>query len=75
MSEEKSVRQLDRELKNARIREGQEARKNVTESRDYSVGGIDKATTVEKKIPGSSDIPDVILLPKKRKNQSENIPY
>tara|TARA_R100001015_G_C4596514_1_gene151703 strand:- start:711 stop:938 length:228 start_codon:yes stop_codon:yes gene_type:complete len=75
MSEEKSVRQLERELKAARIREGTEAKKMATKSRDYSVGGIDKATTVEKKTPGASDIPDVILMPKKRKKQSENIPF
>jgi len=75
MSEEKSVRQLERELKQARIKEGTEARKNATKSRDYSIGGIDKSTTVEKKTPGASDIPDVILLPKKRKKQTENIPF
>lgn len=75
MSEEKSVRELERELKQARIREGAEHRANITKNRDYSIGGIDKQSTVEKKTPGASDIPDVILLPKKRKKQSENIPF
>ena len=61
MSEEKSVRQLERELKAARIREGREQRDRVPPSRDYSIGGIDK--------------PDAILLPKKQKNRKENIPF
>jgi len=75
MTEYKSVRELERELKAARIKEGSEQRSKVTVSRDYSIGGIDKNTTVEKKIPHASGIPDVILLPKKQKNRKENIPF
>jgi len=75
MSEEKSVRELEREMKEARIREKQMHDDNVTKNRDYSVAGIDPTTTVEKKIPGASDIPDVILLPKKRKKGKENRPF
>ena len=43
----------------------------VTRSRDLDAVGIDASKTVEKKIPSSSDIPDVILLPKKQR-RSEN---
>ena len=75
MTEEKSVRQLERELKAARVREAREHSNRITPSRDYSIGGIDKDTTVEKKIPNTSDIPDAILLPKKQKNRKENIPF
>jgi hypothetical protein len=75
MSEEKGVRELERELKAARIREQEQHAANVTKSRDYSIGGIDKDSTVEKEIPDSADIPDVIILPKKAKNRKENIPF
>ncbi len=75
MSEEKSVRQLERELKAARIAERREQVNRVEKNRDYSVAGVDKSTTVEKKIPSSADIPDVIVLPKKAKNRKENIPF
>ena len=46
---DKSVRQLERELKAARIEERREQTNRVEKNRDYSVGGIDKDTTVEKK--------------------------
>ena len=72
---DKSVRQLERELKAARIEERREQRNRIEKNRDYSVGGIDKDTTVEKKIPSSADIPDVIILPKKAKNRKENIQF
>ena len=72
---DKSVRQLERELKAARIEERREQRNRIEKNRDYSVGGIDKDTTVEKKIPSSADTPDVIILPKKSKNRKENIPF
>ena len=52
MTEDKSVRQLESELKQARIRENAEQRSKITVSRDYSIGGIDKDTTVEKKRGG-----------------------
>ena len=72
---EKSVRQLERELKAARITERREQERKITKNRDYSVAGIDKDTTVEKKIQSSAEIPDVIILPKKAKNRKENIPF
>ena len=49
MTEEKSVRQLERELKQARIREGAEQKNSVTISRDYSVVGVDPSTTLKNK--------------------------
>ena len=58
MSEEKGVRELERELKQARIVQKNEhdARIEKNKSRDYSLGvGIDKDSTVEKKTPNASD--------------------
>ena len=78
MSEEKGVRELERELKQARIVQKNEhdARIEKNKSRDFSVGvGIDKDSTVEKKTPTASEIPDVIILPKKSKGRKENIPF
>jgi len=75
MTEKKGVRELEKELANARAEQYAHHNRNVTKNRDYSVGGIDSQTTVEKKIPNASDIPDVILLPKKQKNRKENIPF
>tara|TARA_R100000455_G_C6260640_1_gene116018 strand:- start:923 stop:1147 length:225 start_codon:yes stop_codon:yes gene_type:complete len=72
---EKSVRELEKELKNARMRDSEEHRRTVTKNRDFSVGGIDKDTTVEKKIPDTADVPDAILLPKRRRQKKENIPW
>lgn len=72
---EKTVRELERELKAARVRERKEHTDKVTVNRDYSIGGIDKDTTVEKKSPDSADIPDAILLPKNKRNRRENIPF
>ena len=74
MSEEKSVRQLERELKAARIREKDEHDGNVTKNRDYSVGGIDPKAK-HKSRPNTANIPNVILLPSKKTKRKENIPY
>ncbi len=65
MSEEKSVRQLERELKQARIKEGSEQRSNVTPS-----------TTLKNKTDDApSNIPDVMITPKRKNMRSENIPF
>jgi|TARA_B100001059_G_C17334272_1_gene332775 hypothetical protein len=66
---EKSVRELERELADARAKV-YNARK-VEVNRDLDAVGIDLSRTVEKKIPNSNDIPDVILMPKRKRN-SEN---
>ena len=71
MSKEKGVRELERELAEARAKVHNELKKNVTKNRDLDAVGIDPAKTVPKEIPGSSDIPDAILLPKKQR-RSEN---
>lgn len=63
---EKSVRQLERELADARAKV-YNARK-VEVNRDLDAVGIDLSRTVEKKIPDSNDIPDVILMPKRKRN-------
>lgn len=71
MSEEKGIRELERELANARAKAHNELQKKVTKTRDFDAVGIDPDRTVAKEIPGSSDIPDAILLPKKQR-RSEN---
>ncbi len=75
MTEKKSVRELERELASARAEQYAHHQREVTKNRDYSIGGVDKQTTGEKKIPNASDIPDVILMPKKRKQRKENNPW
>ena len=72
---EKGVRDLERELARARMNEHMERQNKIEKNRDFSVVGVDPTTTGEKKIPASSDIPDVIILPKKSKGRKENIPY
>ena len=42
--------------------------------RNYDIAGIDARTSHKANI-GSSDIPDVVLLPKKKRQQKENIPF
>ena len=66
---EKTVRELERELAAARAK-GYNERK-IQPNRDLDAVGIDLSRTVEKKIPDSNDIPDVILMPKRKRN-SEN---
>jgi len=72
--EKKSVRQLERELANARAEQYAHHNNKSTANRDLSVGGVDP-NTVEKKSPNSADIPDAILLPKKRKPKTPNNPW
>ena len=74
MSEEKGVRQLERELKAARSRQRAEHENKVTKTRDFSVGGVDPNKKKKEK-PDSADIPNAILLPKKKKPRKENIPF
>ena len=74
MSEEKGVRQLERELKAARSRQRAEHENNFTKTRDFSVGGVGPNTKKKAK-PDSADIPNAVLLPKKKKPRKENIPF
>ena len=45
----------------------------VKKNRDFSVGLPED--TSKKPLPTSSDIPDVVSLPPKRRGKTENIPY
>lgn len=74
MSEEKGVRELERELKDARIREKSAVESRIEKNRDFTVG-VARPTKHHRPAPNSADVPDAILLPKKRKKQSENIPF
>ncbi len=69
MSEEKTIRQLQEELVKAKNRIHNERR--PTKSKNFDYVGPDP-NTVEKKILGSGDIPDVVLLPSKKKRRTEN---
>ena len=72
--EKKSVRQLERELANARAEQYAHHNRNATKNRDYSVGGIDP-NSVEKKSPDTRDVPDAVLLPKKKRAKTPNNPW
>lgn len=63
---EKTVRELERDLATARAKVYNARR--IEKNRDLDAVGIDISRTVEKKIPNSNDIPDVILMPKKKRN-------
>lgn len=67
--DETTVKKLEKELANARAQLHNNRR--VEQNRNLDAVGIDLTTTVEKKIPDSNDIPDVILMPKRKRN-SEN---
>tara|TARA_Y100001951_G_scaffold98688_1_gene99793 strand:- start:5862 stop:6077 length:216 start_codon:yes stop_codon:yes gene_type:complete len=69
MSKEKTIRQLEEELVKAKNRVNNEQR--PSKSRNFDYVGPDP-DTVEKEIAGSADIPDVILLPSKKKRRTEN---
>ena len=73
MTEKKGVRELERELANARAEQRAYHESKVTVNRDYSIGGVDKSTTVEKKIPDTADVPDAILLPKKKRLKKQSM--
>tara|TARA_R100000742_G_C4215326_1_gene40581 strand:+ start:60 stop:272 length:213 start_codon:yes stop_codon:yes gene_type:complete len=66
---EKTVRQLEKELANARRKEKSEHK--ITRNRNLDYIGPDPKT-IKKDKPGMSDIPDYIGLPKKQKRRSEN---
>jgi len=68
---QKEVR-LKRELAQLKAVNSSESRA-VKKNRDFSVG-LPEDTT-KKPLPTSSDIPDVISLPPKRRGKTENIPY
>ena len=71
----KGVRELERELANARAEQYAHYSREATQNRDFSVGGIDPTTTVEKKSPDTADVPDAILLPKRKRPKKPNNPW
>lgn len=72
--EKKSVRQLERELANARAEQYAHHNRESTKNRDFSVGGVDP-NTVKKERPDASDVPDAVLLPKKKRPKTPNNPW
>tara|TARA_R110000796_G_scaffold28871_5_gene78595 strand:- start:769 stop:1032 length:264 start_codon:yes stop_codon:yes gene_type:complete len=71
-SKQKEVR-LKKELAKVRSQNAADSRRS-TPSRDFSVGGIPPDTS-HKSITTSNDVPDVVLLPSKRRGKGENIPF
>ena len=69
MSEEKSVRELEKALAKARRKE--KGNQVITTSRNFDYIGADPKT-VKKEKPGMADIPGYIGLPKKQKRKTEN---
>jgi hypothetical protein len=69
MSKEKKIRELERELNKAR--EIERNSRKTTQSRNLDYVGPDPNTS-QKDILGSADIPDVVLLPRKKRKKSEN---
>ena len=64
---------LKKELAKVRSQNAADNRK-ATVSRDYSIGGLPPDTT-HKPINASNDVPDVVLLPSKKRGKKENIPF
>tara|TARA_R100000781_G_scaffold110566_1_gene76102 strand:+ start:4773 stop:4985 length:213 start_codon:yes stop_codon:yes gene_type:complete len=63
--DETKVKELEKQLADARAEMHNNNRVEI--NRNLDAVGIDLSTTVEKKIPDSNDIPDVILMPKKKR--------
>tara|TARA_R100001463_G_scaffold43990_1_gene91565 strand:- start:62 stop:619 length:558 start_codon:yes stop_codon:yes gene_type:complete len=64
---------LKKELAKVRSQNAADSRK-ATVSRDFSIGGLPPDTT-HKPINASNDVPDVVLLPSKKRGRKENIPF
>lgn len=64
---------LKKELAKVRSQNAADNRR-ATVSRDYSIGGLPPDTT-HKPINASNDVPDVVLLPSKKRGKKENIPF
>ena len=75
MTEDLKQREIRLKKELARVKSQNSAeRRTTTKSRDFSVGGLPPDTT-HKRTLSSSDIPDVILPPSKRRGKKENIPF
>jgi hypothetical protein len=71
-SKQKEIR-LRKELAKVKAVNANNARVGNT-SRNFSFGGV-PADTSHKAMPTSTDIPDVVSLPPKRRGKKENIPF
>ena len=71
-SRQKEIR-LKKELAKVKTLNANETRK-ITKNRDFSIGGLPPDTT-HKPMRASTDVPDVILPPQKRRGKKENIPF
>lgn len=69
---QKEIR-LRKELAKLKTQNSSEDR-TIVKDRDYDIAGIDVRTS-HKATHGGADIPDVVLLPKKKRNRKENIPF
>jgi len=71
-TKQKEIR-LKKELAKVKTQNANETRK-ITKNRDFSIGGLPPDTT-HKPMRASTDVPDVILPPQKRRGKKENIPF
>jgi hypothetical protein len=69
---QKEIR-LRKELAKLKTQNSSEDR-TIVKDRDYDIAGIDVRTS-HKATHGGADVPDVVLLPKKKRNRKENIPF
>tara|TARA_B100001094_G_scaffold201056_1_gene195053 strand:+ start:130 stop:357 length:228 start_codon:yes stop_codon:yes gene_type:complete len=69
---QKEIR-LRKELAKLRTQNAAESR-TVKKNRDYDIAGIDTRTS-HKATHGNAEVPDVVLLPKRKRNRKENIPF
>jgi hypothetical protein len=69
---QKEIR-LRKELAQIKTQNAADTR-TVKKNRDFDIAGVDARTTHKPKRTGT-DVPDVVLLPKKRRNRKENIPF
>ena len=71
-TKQKEIR-LKKELAKVKTQNANETRK-IIKNRDFSIGGLPPDTT-HKPMRASTDVPDVILPPQKRRGKKENIPF
>tara|TARA_R110002050_G_scaffold30915_4_gene79031 strand:+ start:2126 stop:2341 length:216 start_codon:yes stop_codon:yes gene_type:complete len=69
---ERSVRDIEREMKNARIAEKRHYDNLVTKNRDFTLGTIAPDT---KKYKAPVDVPDVNVMPKRKRQNTTQSPF
>ena len=74
MSDKKTVRDLERELKAARVRELTDHQSKITVNKDFTPVGIDR-DNIRKEPQASSSTVDAISLPSKKYSKKPNQPY